>query len=333
LLHKIIYAFPEIIEMLNETSNTMNYINQVLPNSINYPSTPLNGNKTNLSEPDTGIDDEAMEISFKTRLKEMKEQIERLEAIAEERENEISQIVSTKNKFIAIIAHDLRGPFSSIMCALELLKLKLSRSNIEDVEKYVDIATDSANKSLHLLDDLLTWTISQNKKNNFRPTPINLRELISGELRGFSFASIQKRITLSRKIQDNFIIEADIQMIKTVVRNLISNAIKFTPNDGIITVGVTESRQCVQVSVKDSGIGISANDRKNLFNPERLHSTPGTNNETGVGLGLLLCKEFVEIHGGKIWIEEPGSIGSEFIFALPKKARINKTDIQLLRNN
>lgn len=307
----------------------MNYINQVLPNTINYPSTSVNGNKANLSQLHIAYDEEAIENSFMLRLKEMKEQIERLEAIAEERENEISQIVSTRNKFIAIVAHDLRGPFSSIMCALELLKLKLTRKKIKDIEKYVDIAADSANKTLHLLDDLLTWTISQSRENGFRPVTINLNKLIASEMQGFSFASMQKRITLSRKIPDNLLIKADIQMLKTVLRNLISNAIKFTPNDGIITVYATESRQNIQVSVKDTGIGISAKDRKNLFNPERLHSTHGTSNETGVGLGLILCKEFVELHGGRIWIEKPGSIGSEFKFTLPKK-KINKTEAQLL---
>jgi two-component system, sensor histidine kinase and response regulator len=315
-----------------KTSNTMNYFNQVLSNTINYPSAPVNGKKANSSQLHIAYDDEAAEASFMSRLKEMKEQIERLEAIAEEKENEISQIVSTRNKFLAIISHDLRGPFSSIMCALDLLKLKLTRRNIKDIERYVDIATDSANRTLYLLDDLLTWTISQNNGNSICPITINLHELIAVELKGFAFASMQKRITLCRKIPDHFIIKADIQMIKTVIRNLISNAIKFTPSDGIITVSASESKQYIQVSVKDSGIGISAKDKKNLFDPEKIHSLPGTNNETGVGLGLLLCKEFVELHGGKIWVEKSVSIGSEFKFTLPK-AKIKKTDIQILQNN
>jgi signal transduction histidine kinase len=317
--------------MYIKTSNTMNYINQVLPNTINYPSTPLNGNKTHSSQLHIAYDDEAIENSFMARLKEMKEQIERLEEIAEERKNEISQIVSTKNKFIAIIAHDLRGPFSSIMCALELLKLKLTRRNIKDVERYVDIAADSANKTLHLLDDLLTWTVSQCKEMNFNPVRINIHKLANEVIQGYNFAASQKRITIRKSIPAKLEITADNQMVKTILRNLISNAIKFTPKDGIITLDVTESRQNIKVSVKDNGIGMSAKDRKNLFNPERLHSTPGTNNETGVGLGLLLCKEFIELHGGRIWIEKPGSIGSEFKFTLPK-ASINKTEIRLLQN-
>lgn len=310
----------------------MNYFNQVLSNTINYPSAPVNGNKANSSQLHIAYDDEAAEASFMSRINEMKEQIERLEAIAEERENEISQIVSTRNKFIALISHDLRGPFSSIMCALDLLKLKLTRRNIKDIERYVNIAADSANSTLHLLDDLLTWTISQNKENSFHPKIFNLHELIAGELKGFGFACMQKRITLCRKVPTHFIIKADIQMIKTVIRNLIGNAIKFTPNDGIITVSASESKNYFQVSVKDNGIGISAKDKKNLFDREKIHSLPGTNNETGVGLGLLLCKEFVELHGGKIWVDKSVSIGSEFKFNLPK-TKIKKTDIQLLQNN
>ena len=310
----------------------MNSINQVLSNTINYTSAPVNGNQINSSQLHIAYDDEAAEASFMSRINEMKEQIERLEAIAEERENEISQIVSTRNKFIALISHDLRGPFSSIMCALDLLKLKLTRRNIKDIERYVNIAADSANSTLHLLDDLLTWTISQNKENSFRPIMINLHELIDGELKGFSFASMQKRITLCRNVPNNYIVKADIQMIKTVIRNLISNAIKFTSNDGIITVGASESKNYFQVSVKDNGIGISAKDKKNLFDREKIHSLPGTNNETGVGLGLLLCKEFVELHGGKIWVDKSGSIGSEFKFTLPK-TKINKKDIKILQSS
>jgi two-component system sensor histidine kinase/response regulator len=310
----------------------MNYINQVIPNSTSYSSNPLNGNKAKLPKLELATAEQTMEISFRSRINELNEYIERLEAMAEERENEIAQIVSTKNKFIAIIAHDLRGPFSSIMCALELLKLKLTHSNIKAAKKYVDIATDSANKTLHLLDDLLIWTISQSRISNFKPIMINFQELINCELKGFRFASMQKRITLSRKIPDNLMIKADIQMIRTVVRNLLSNAIKFTPNDGIVTVGASENSLDIQISVKDSGIGISAIDRRNLFNAEKHHSTPGTNNETGVGLGLILCKEFVELHGGRIWIEKPGAIGSEFKFTLPK-TRNNNTEKQIVQNN
>jgi two-component system, sensor histidine kinase and response regulator len=310
----------------------MNISTQVLSNTINYPSTPFNGNKAAPSQLYIAYDDKEAEASFKLRLNEMKEQIKRLEAIAEERENEISQIISTRNKFIALISHDLRGPFSSIMCALDLLKLKLTRNNVKGIEKYVNIAADSANSTLHLLDDLLAWAISQSRENSFHPRMINLHELIAGELKGFSFASMQKRISLCQQVPENLIIKADLQMIKTVIRNLISNAIKFTRNDGVITVSASESRQFIHFAVKDNGIGISATARKILFTPEKVHSLPGNKNETGVGLGLLLCKEFVELHGGKIWIEKPGSIGSEFKFILPKTIK-SKTENQISQNN
>jgi len=332
MLHQIINTALELTEIPIKTSKTMNYFDQALSNTIHYPSAPVNGNKATSSQLHIAYDDEAAEATFMSRLKEMKEQIDRLEAIAEEKENEISQIVSTRNKFLAIISHDLRGPFSSIKCALDLLKLKLTRRNIKDIERYVNIAADSANRTLYLLDDLLTWTISQNQENGFCPVMINLHELIAGEIKGFSFPSMQKRISICLNVPNHIVIKADLQMIKTVIRNLVSNAIKFTPNDGTITVAATESKNYIQVSVKDSGIGISAKDKKNLFDREKIHSLPGTNNETGVGLGLLLCKEFVDLHGGKIWVDKSVTIGSEFKFNLPK-GRINKTDIQILQNN
>jgi two-component system, sensor histidine kinase and response regulator len=303
----------------------MNYNNQIAPNTINHSGTPLNGNKSHLAQQDTVtreyFDNRSTESSLLAKIKEMKNHIAHLENMGEQGKRELSRIIRTKDKFIAVLAHDLRGSFSSVLCALELIKIKLNHQNINDIEKYVDIAIDSANSSCHLLEDLLKWTFSHDQKNNFNPVKINLHEVITGELKGLSFPIMQKRITIKRKIPVNLIVTADIQMIKTVIRNIVGNAIKFTPNDGIITVSVSEHAQFMLVSVKDNGIGISTKARRNLFQLENIHSMPGTHNETGVGIGLLLCKEFVELHGGKIWVEEPVSSGSEFRFTLPHDFR------------
>lgn len=292
----------------------------------------LNGNKGNLEPANTfqtsiGEREETQNL-LTLKLLEMKERIAWLEDVAARQKLEVSQVVTTKNKFIGIIAHDLRGPFSSIICALELMKLKLNPQSINEVQKFLNIASESANRTLNLLDDLLTWTISQNEVKSFSPVRINLNDLVTEEVKNYQFAATQKKISINLRIPTYLYIQADIRMSKTIIRNLVNNAIKFTKTGGNILVGASVHENFVEVMIKDNGVGISEEDKNNFLTCSAIKYTTGTNNETGVGLGLLLCKEFVELHGGKIWIEKQGSIGTEFKFTLPK-TRINETDIQI----
>jgi signal transduction histidine kinase len=180
-----------------------------------------------------------------------------------------------------------------------------------------NMAYNSANNTLILLDNLLVWAVSQNKEKNFNPVKINLYELLGEEIESLNTSAKQKQIALNHSIEPNLNVTADLQMVKTILRNLISNAIKFTNINGEISINALEKQQLVEVAVKDDGIGVSSEAQKNLFRIDVFHSTPGTNDERGTGLGLLLCKEFVELHGGSIWIDsEPGK-GSRFAFTLP----------------
>jgi signal transduction histidine kinase len=261
--------------------------------------------------------DKASENHFTLRLQEMEERNDYLKNLVEQRARELSEVVATNGKFISIIAHDLRGPFSSILGVLGILKDSLNDYNVDEIKKFVDIASDSANRTLNLLDDLLTWTISQNKEKNFTPVKINLHELLKLEIENFNTSAAQKQITLNHCIARDLNVAADLQMVKTVLRNLISNAIKYTNPGGEITLSAKETEPFVEISVKDNGIGISHKAQHDLFKIDKLQSTAGTNKERGTGLGLLLCKEFVELHGGEIRMEsEPGK-GSEFKFTLP----------------
>jgi signal transduction histidine kinase len=251
------------------------------------------------------------------RLKEMEDLNTSLELLIEQRTARLLEIVSTNGKFLSIIAHDLRSPFSSIIGILELLKMSLEEFNKAEVEKYVDIVYKSANNTLILLDNLLVWAVSQNKEKNFRPVKINLYELLREEIENIRTLAGQKQITINHSLDSELNVTADLQMVKTILRNLISNAIKYSNTNGEITINAIEDNQYVEVAIKDNGIGITSEIQKKLFKIDSLHSTPGTNNERGTGLGLLLCKEFVELHGGIITVKSETGKGSKFTFTLP----------------
>lgn len=253
----------------------------------------------------------------KLRLQELEETNINLENLVKRQSNELTEVSATNNKFISIIAHDLRGPFASIIGVLEILSESLNDFDENEIKKFVSMASGSAHSTLNLLDSLLTWTISQNKERSFDPVKINLNELIAFEIESFTTSAAQKQISIHQFILPNLFITADLQMVKTVLRNLISNAIKYTKTGGTITLSARETEPFVEISIKDNGVGISAVLQRKLFKKEAFQSTVGTNNERGTGLGLLLCKEFVETHGGKIWAESNPCIGSEFKFTLP----------------
>jgi signal transduction histidine kinase len=241
----------------------------------------------------------------------------RLEKLVEQLTNKLNEVATTNTKFISIIAHDLRSPFASIMFALELVKESLKDNNIHEIENYIERASNYAKNTLNLLDDLLVWTISQNKERSFDPVKINLYQLVTDEIESINPLAKQKQIALNHSITPDLNITADLQMIKTILRNLIGNAIKYTNPDGEITISASERKQFVEIVVKDTGIGISSRAQRELFKTDTPHSKEGTNNEKGTGLGLLLCKEFVEMHGGNISILSELGNGSEFKFTLP----------------
>jgi signal transduction histidine kinase len=263
---------------------------------------------------DTGT---ASEYHFMLQLQELKDRNALLEKLLEQRNNKLTEVAATHTKFISILAHDLRSPFHAILGALELLKIKLEDHKIKDLENYINMASNSAIRTLSLLDNLLAWTISQNEEKNFNPVKINLHSLLEDEIVSIISSAAQKQISLEHTIALDLNVTADLQMIKTVLRNLIGNAIKYTNTGGEITISAAESDQYVEIVVRDTGIGMSQEAQKKLFKIETFHSTAGTNNEHGTGLGLMLCKEFVEIHGGIIRVESQPGKGSMFKFTLP----------------
>jgi signal transduction histidine kinase len=259
-----------------------------------------------------------VENDLRFRLKKMEENNLHLKKVIEQGKQKIDEIITKNNKFVSILAHDLRSPFNSIMGFLELIKRDMDTFDKEKFENYINIAYNSANNMLNLLNNLLVWTLSQSGEKNYNPVKIDLDELLFDEIHNHMPLAKQKQINLNHSLASDLTVRADLQMVRTILRNLITNAIKYTNPGGEITISAIENDKHIEIAIEDNGIGISFEAQKELFKIDSFHSTIGTNNEKGTGLGLLLCKELVEINGGNILIEsEPGK-GCELKFTLPQ---------------
>src|SRR6056297_641522 len=177
----------------------------------------------------------------------------------------------------------------------------------------------SSKKTIDLLSNLLTWARSQTGKISFKPARVNLKSLADDTIDFLSDNAARKSISLESKIHGNIDIKADPVMMELIIRNLLSNGIKFTPIGGTVTIGARDERDLTRVFVEDTGVGIPEEDRKKLFRLEYNYSTKGTQKEAGTGLRLLLCKEFIGLHGGEIWVDSIVGEGSTFSFTIPKQ--------------
>ncbi|MFO7257459.1 MAG: tetratricopeptide repeat-containing sensor histidine kinase [Bacteroidota bacterium] len=237
---------------------------------------------------------------------------------------QLQRLNATKDKFFSIISHDLRGPLNSLTSFSELLinhMDQLTRSEIQSLARDLDLSV----KNLYgLLENLLEWSRSQTGTMHFMPEPFDLSALLEENRSLLSQQAQNKRITLLSEAPEGVIVRAHKHSVSTVIRNLISNAIKFTPQGGVIKLNIQiESGEAI-VSVADTGVGMDQDAIEKIFRIDAKHTTMGTANEKGTGLGLILCKEFVEKNHGKIWVtSEPGK-GSIFYFSLPAHAAAEK---------
>jgi len=231
--------------------------------------------------------------------------------------DDLKQINATKDTFFSIIAHDLKNPFNSILGFTELLIENSQDYTEEKKMKFLKIIKGSTSKASSLLNNLLIWANSQSGNLDFNPQKIDLYQKVSDVISLLEIQAINKDIAISNNIMTLTFVEADKNMLATILRNLISNAIKFTKSDGLIQISSKVSLNLVEITVKDNGVGISQSDIENLFSIEVKNSNVGTANEQGSGLGLILCKDFVVKHGGKLWVESIVNVGTEFKFTLP----------------
>ena len=229
---------------------------------------------------------------------------------------------STKDKFFSIIAHDLRSPFSSMLGFAEILEDDYDDYNTDEKKKFINIIHNGLKATFSLLENLLFWSRSQRGLIDFTPEIINLHLLFYKTSALLKLSANDKSIKITNKISEHILVKADEEMLSTIIRNLISNAIKFTPEGGEIIINaqlINVDGKFVEISVKDTGVGIANKIQETLFDIGESTSTKGTKNENGTGLGLILCKEFVEKHGGVIGVESEINKGSLFYFTIPNE--------------
>jgi signal transduction histidine kinase len=241
-------------------------------------------------------------------------------SLLEESEQKLKESIATKDKFFSIIAHDLRGPLGGSMQLAELMKESIDEFSKEEIAEYSNALFKSINKVFNLLENLLQWSRVQRDLVPYNPFKYNLLEFTTRSVEPLTDNARQKKISLEINIDSGLEVWVDENMTDAIFRNITSNAIKFTPENGTIIINAKPEDDLIKISIKDSGIGMPENIRNNLFDITVNTGRPGTNGESSSGLGLIICKEFVEKQGGEINIESEEGKGSTFVFTLPATA-------------
>jgi PAS domain S-box-containing protein len=239
------------------------------------------------------------------------------ELVLKQNEKKLLQLNADKDRFMSILAHDLRSPFTGLLGLSELLAKNIYKYDTVRIEKFANDISKLTRSTYDLLEDLLMWVQSQSGKIVYNPQNVSLYTICVDVFSTLNQNIKDKNMTVCCLNTDDIILFADENLFKTVLRNLISNAIKFTNSGGKISIYAEKNQTEVTISVSDNGIGISPDIIAKLFDFSKVYSTKGTERESGTGLGLLLCKEFVEKHNGKIWVESEVGKGSNFKFTLP----------------
>ena len=239
--------------------------------------------------------------------------------IIEEKNEELRKTIAGRDKMYSVIAHDLRSPMASMKMLLNTIMMSVEKDKIDpDIFDMLEMSNKTSEEVFSLLDNLLKWTKSQLGKLTVIPQKLDISGLADGVVEVMNSVAEVKHIKLIRTDHESFFVYVDIEMIKSVLRNLISNAVKFSNPDSDIKVGIKEEDGKVIVSVTDSGKGIKKEDQHKLLKDSTHFTTYGTNSEEGSGLGLLLCRDFARKNGGELWFESEENLGSVFSFSLPQ---------------
>ena len=251
---------------------------------------------------------------------ELKKEIEKREIIQQhlsESEKQLIKSNAAKDKFFSIIAHDLKNPFNTIFGFTDLLYTDLQEYSYEETRQFLEKISDASKQAYTLLENLLIWAQTQNHSIEFKPGVVDLQHMVRDAITMVESQARTKNIALSFEINDHHKVLADENLVDTIMRNLLTNAIKFTHPGGKVDVLTRINNNQVEISVQDNGVGISEEQLSRIFRIETKYRTLGTSSEKGSGLGLILCKEFAEMQGGTIRAEsEPGK-GSRFTFSVP----------------
>ena len=232
---------------------------------------------------------------------------------------ELNKLIASKDKFFSIIAHDLKGPVGNLNSFLNFMTSQYENISKEEFKKDLSLLENASQKIKDLLENLLTWARSQKGDIQYKPENYSLTKLIQANMMLLESSAANKKISVINQVPEEMKGFFDYQMITTVMRNLISNAIKYTKSNGQITISGKEKDGFVEICVDDNGVGMSKEVCENLFKIDVKHfSTEGTGGEKGTGLGLILCKEFVDKHLGEMLVESEIGKGSKFKFTIPK---------------
>jgi len=250
-------------------------------------------------------------------LKEYNEEISRQKIAIQTQNEQLQELNATKDKFFSIIAHDLKNPFNGILGISDHIVNSWQETSYEESVSMITMIRDSSQNAFNLLENLLEWSRAQTGRIDFMPEKFLLRDLVAEVFGLLGNVAEQKKITLDSQVDETLEIYADKNMILTVLRNLIANAVKFTEPNGKVKVSASGNNKEITFTVSDTGIGISKATMEKLFKISEKITSLGTHNEKGTGLGLLLCKEFIDKHGGRIWVESEIGKGSKFTFSIP----------------
>ena len=242
----------------------------------------------------------------------------RIENSLKESNKELKELNATKDKFFSIVAHDLRSPFQSLLGFAEILSTEIDSLSKDDIVYFSKGLNEDLRNLYGLLDNLLHWSMMQRNIIEFNPVEVDLLEVVDKIIRLLHQSAVNKNISISNKIIPGTFAHADLDMVRLVVQNLLINAIKFTKVDGHIIVSAADKAEFVQITVQDDGMGIDPEKVNDMFEFNKRFTTKGTEGEAGTGLGLPLCKEFVERNEGRIWVESKQGNGSKFMFNLKR---------------
>jgi signal transduction histidine kinase len=258
-------------------------------------------------------------LRIQEQAKKLRDQNVRLQDLTAE----LAMLNTNKDKFFSIVAHDLRGPFLPLLGNALLLSDMVETLSVEDIREMSGSIARGAQRVMDLLDNLLKWSRIQIGRMEYNPTWLDLQGIVEKNVKLLTPNARNKEITLHNNIVDNLSVYADKNMLDTAIRNLISNALKFSSQGGRVTI-LAETKKhgevkdgVVEISIIDTGIGISKENVDKLFRIDMQYTTPGTAQETGSGLGLIMCKEMVEMNGGKIWLESELRQGTTVKFTVP----------------
>lgn len=232
---------------------------------------------------------------------------------------ELEKLNHTKDLFLSVLAHDLKNPFNVMMGMSDVVQSILNEHDVADASKFFKEIRHAIYSTYELLDDLLSWSRAQTGKLDYRPEPLAFEEIIDRIRERLSLQLDLKKLVLISNSSIEEKIMADVFMLEAILRNLISNAVKFSENNSKIGVSCEEEEEFLLFAVKDEGVGMTKEEVETLFKDRFVQSHSGTHGEFGTGIGLNLCKNFVEKHGGEIWVESELGVGSQFKFRIPKK--------------